>query len=212
MNEIMNVNVNELACKELGQNLTIMCNAIKNCKANTWGYAYALHDIMTKKLYEEDFGESKAFFNAYDLKKSTVFQAVNAVKMAEYLKSECGYADVLQYPVATMYLLSTYGKKADIYDKELDVDYVRKDFWINAPITSTMNREDIGQAMDLYIDKVFDLSDSTEVDVEAYTGVDAETKPCEQESDYQKVVKWLDKCPVKLSDSITETIMDMLGV
>ena len=141
MNEIMNVNVNELACKELGQNLTIMCNAIKNCKANTWGYAYAMYDIMAKKLFIEDYTDSKTFFDAYDLKKSAVSQMVNAVKMAEYLKTECGYTDALQYPVATMYMLSTYDKKRKTYSEKFPCTASEsEDFWTNAPIMSTMNR------------------------------------------------------------------------
>lgn len=102
----------QLQNKTLRKEIENYIKAISNLNRDTWKYAQALYNIVSKQLYEEDFKSIDKLAEVLSTTKSNISKNVSAVDYA--LKHNVDMANV---SVAVCYLFSTLGKNENDFNK-----------------------------------------------------------------------------------------------
>lgn len=79
-NLVLYENFTQLANKELKKELSVMLKAMQGVSKNTWNYAIAIHNIVVKELYVDDFKTIKDFAKNVCVSPALITKYVNAVK------------------------------------------------------------------------------------------------------------------------------------
>lgn len=88
MNEltVTTIDVNNLVCKALGNNLKKAQQALVKANGNAWDYAQAMANIMNGKLFEEDFETVEKFANLIGISKSNLSKQARVCAVRTSLK------------------------------------------------------------------------------------------------------------------------------
>lgn len=92
MNEltVATIDVNNLTCKALGNNLKKAQQALVKANGNAWDYAQAMANIMNGKLFEEDFETVEKFADLIGISKSNLSKQARVCAVRTSLK-KMGY-------------------------------------------------------------------------------------------------------------------------
>lgn len=91
MNELtVAIDVNNLVCKALGNNLKKAQQALVKANGNAWDYAQAMANIMNGKLFEEDFDTVEKFADLIGISKSNLSKQARVCAVRTSLK-KMGY-------------------------------------------------------------------------------------------------------------------------
>lgn len=92
MNEltVATIDVNNLVCKALGNNLKKAQQALVKANGNAWDYAQAMANIMNGQLFEEDFETVEKFADLIGISKSNLSKQARVCAVRTSLK-KMGY-------------------------------------------------------------------------------------------------------------------------
>lgn len=113
---------------DLIKEVNAMVKAFNGLQKNTWQYAFACYNVISKKLYEDDFKTIEKLAEALGTSKSVMSKYYNGV--ACYLEVFKDNYTTEQLSVSTCYLLSTL--QEDIYNflswlpKETKIEMLRQ--------------------------------------------------------------------------------------
>lgn len=136
---VMGINISNLACKELGRQLTAMDKAVNGAQKCAWDFAKATAKIFNGELYKEDFSDKKDFAERVNLSPARITQCTKAVQFitSKGLTSE-------QVKLDNAYCLNSISKKVTtVNDKGKQVERNADDYdGFIAYIVSKKNMEE----------------------------------------------------------------------
>lgn len=114
----------ELANKELGKQIAIITEAIRMGKNAQWDVVFAVNEIISEELWEDDFDSQKEFAEYMNLSNASISQYKGALL---FLKATGISYDMLS--VGNAYLLSTFilaDEESGTYDVQ---EYLEFEEW-----------------------------------------------------------------------------------
>lgn len=114
----------ELANKELGKQIAIITEAIRMGKNAQWDVVFAVNEIISEELWEDDFDSQKEFAEYMNLSNASISQYKGALL---FLKATGISYDMLS--VGNAYLLSTFilaDEESGTYDVQ---EYIEFEEW-----------------------------------------------------------------------------------
>ena len=183
----------KLANKELGKQIAIITEAIRMGKNAQWDVVFAVNEIISEELWEDDFDSQKEFAEYMNLSNASISQYKRALL---FLKATGISYDKLS--VGNAYLLSTFvlaDEEKGVYDVQ---EYVEFEEWCKANGIDLLNltQKSLRSAIADFKSKDNAVDDETE----------DETEDSEATEDSEKTGKA--NVTIQIGDKVVEYIIN----